>query len=388
MILFDKVKRTGIDQSRFFLETDVPGFSLYNSESFVLLPGFCDVHVHFREPGFSYKETVRSGSLAAAHGGFTAACTMPNLKPVPDCLENLRPQLELIKRDSVISIYPYGSITVGEKGMQIADMESLAPEVIAFSDDGFGVKDSSLMREAMTRAKTLGKIIAGHCEDMRYSSPREREWREIERNITLADETGCSFHVCHISTLESVSIIREAKRSNVDVSCETAPHYLTLDESIILNDGRFKMNPPIHSSKDREALMEAVCDGTIDMIATDHAPHTIQEKNKGFLLSLNGIVGLETAFPVLYTHLVKSGILSLDRLVALMTVHPRTRFGIPLGNDFSIWDLGCEDTVCSERFLSKGKSTPFEGWQLFGRCLLTVYQGKAIWEEYNNVKTN
>ena len=388
MILFDKVKKYGTDQPTFFLETDVPDFSCYNSESCVVLPGFCDVHVHFREPGFSYKETIRTGSLSAAHGGFTAVCTMPNLRPVPDCFENLRPQLELIQRDAVISIYPYGSITVGEEGKRISDLEALAPRVIAFSDDGFGIKDAAIMREAMVRSKALGKLIAGHCEDMRYTSPREREWREIERNIALSYETGCSFHVCHISTAESVSIIREAKKSRIDVSCETAPHYLALDDSMIMDDGRFKMNPPIQSFQDREALLEAVSDGTIDMIATDHAPHDISEKSRGFQGSLNGIVGLETAFPVLYTCLVKTGIISLERLVSLMSEKPRQRFGIPVGNDFSIWDLDTADTVSSKHFLSKGKSTPFDGWQLFARCLLTVYQGKAIWEESYNGKKN
>ncbi len=388
MILLDKVKRNGIDRPNFFLETDVPGFSRYNSESCVLIPGFCDVHVHFREPGFSYKETIRTGSLAAAHGGFTSVCTMPNLKPVPDSLENLSPQLDLIQHNAVISIYPYGSITVGEAGNKVSDLEALAPKVIAFSDDGFGVKDAAIMREAMVRSKALGKLIAGHCEDMHYSSPREREWREIERNISLAYETGCAFHVCHISTTESVAIIREAKKSHIDVSCETAPHYLTLDESMIFDDGRFRMNPPVQSARDRESLLEALCDGTIDLIATDHAPHTVSEKNRGFRGSLNGIVGLETAFPVLYTHLVKSGVLSLERLVSLMCEQPRQRFGIPMENDFSIWELESEDTICSEHFLSMGKSTPFDGWQVFARCLLTVYQGKAIWEESNYAKKN
>ena len=388
MILLDKVKRNGIDRPNFFLETDVSGFSRYNSESCVLIPGFCDVHVHFREPGFSYKETIRTGSLAAAHGGFTSVCTMPNLKPVPDSLENLSPQLDLIQHNAVISIYPYGSITVGEEGKKISDLEALASKVIAFSDDGFGVKDAAIMREAMVRSKALGKLIAGHCEDMHYSSPREREWREIERNISLAYETGCAFHACHISTTESVAIIREAKKSHIDVSCETAPHYLTLDESMIFDDGCFRMNPPVQSARDRESLLEALCDGTIDLIATDHAPHTVSEKNRGFRGSLNGIVGLETAFPVLYTHLVKSGVLSLERLVSLMCEQPRQRFGIPMENDFSIWELETEDTICSERFLSMGKSTPFDGWQVFARCLLTVFQGKAIWEESNYAKKN
>ena len=388
MLLFDKVRVTCSERSQFYIEAGDPSVSRFNCESYVLFPGFCDVHVHFREPGFSYKETIKTGTLAAAHGGYSAVCTMPNLNPVPDCRDNLAPQLELIHRDASVAVFPYGSITKGEAGKQLSDLEELAEHVIAFSDDGFGVKDGSLMREAMVRAKKLGMLIAGHCEDIRYDSPREREWREIERNISLADETGCAFHVCHISTAESVFLIREAKKSRIDVSCETAPHYLVLDDSMLSDDGRFKMNPPIHSKRDREALLDALCDGTVDMIATDHAPHAASEKAGGFRKSLNGVVGLETAFPVLYSQLVKPGVLSLDYLISLLTERPRKRFGIPLGNDFSVWDLGSEERINPASFLSLGKSTPFDGWQLNGKCLLTVFQGNVIWEENKNGKTN
>ena len=303
---------------------------------------------------------------------------MPNLNPVPDCLEHLRPQLELIS-GAPVSVYPYGSITVGEKGREISDLEGLAPYVVAFSDDGVGVADEGLMREAMQRCRALGKLIAGHCEDLRYEDPREREWREIERNLRLADETGCAFHVCHISTKESVGLIREAKRSGLDVSCETAPHYLLLNTALIEDDGRFKMNPPIHRAEDQGALLEALSDGTIDMIATDHAPHAAEEKARGFEKSLNGIVGLETAFPVLYTGLVMEGIVSLERLVEAMSTAPSRRFSIPLSGDFAVWDLTNDYTIDPKRFRSKGRSTPFEGWPVLGKCLLTVKDDKAIY---------
>jgi len=268
---------------------------------------------------------------------------------------------------------------VGEKGREISDLEGLAPYVVAFSDDGVGVADEGLMREAMQRCRALGKLIAGHCEDLRYEDPREREWREIERNLRLADETGCAFHVCHISTKESVGLIREAKRSGLDVSCETAPHYLLLNTALIEDDGRFKMNPPIHRAEDQGALLEALSDGTIDMIATDHAPHAAEEKARGFEKSLNGIVGLETAFPVLYTGLVMEGIVSLERLVEAMSTAPSRRFSIPLSGDFAVWDLTHDDTIDPKRFRSKGRSTPFEGWPVLGKCLLTVRDGKAIY---------
>ena len=383
MILLDKVKRNGIDRPNFFLETDVSDFSRYNSESCILIPGFCDVHVHFREPGFSYKETVLTGSEAAAAAGYTAVCTMPNLNPVPDSVPHLQVQLDLI-REAPVSVLPYGSITVGEKGRELSDLEVLAPYVVAFSDDGVGVADEGIIREAMQRCRALGKLIAGHCEDMRYEDPREREWREIERNIRLADETGCAFHVCHISTAESVSIIRDAKRSGVDVTCETAPHYLLLNQRLIQDHGRFKMNPPIHTAEDQAALLEALTDGTVDMIATDHAPHSAEEKSRGFEKSLNGIVGLETAFPTLYSSLIGEEVLTLEALVGLMSEKPRERFGIPTCGDFSIWDLDSDYTIDSARFRSKGRSTPFEGWPVMGRCLMTVHNGNVIYVSEEN----
>ena len=341
-----------------------------------------DVHVHFREPGFSYKETILSGARAAAASGYTAVCTMPNLNPVPDSTEHLRPQLEKAA-EAPISVLPYGSITVGEKGAALSDLEALAPYVVAFSDDGVGVKDEGLMREAMQRCRQLGKIIAAHCEDMRYDDPREREWREIERNLRLSDETGCPLHICHISTGESVSLIREAKRSHIDVTCETAPHYLLLNHALIEDDGRFRMNPPIHNADDQGALLEALTDGTVDMIATDHAPHSAEEKSRGFDRSLNGIIGLETAFPVLYSGLVTENILTLEQLVSLMSENPRARFGIPLDGDYTIWDLDDEYTIDPARFYSMGRSTPFEDWPVLGRCLLTVHHNKVIFSKEN-----
>ena len=328
-----------------------------NEIKYTVFPGFCDVHVHFREPGFSYKETIASGSAAAARGGYTAVCAMPNLNPVPDSVENLRVQTDIIKKDALISVFPYAAITVGEKGEQIADLEALAPHVIAFSDDGKGVQSEDMMREAMIRAKSLGKMIVAHCEvnellkggyihDGEYAKMHghkgicsESEWRQIERDLRLSKETGCAYHVCHISTKESVELIRKAKAEGINVTCETGPHYLVLDENDLKEEGRFKMNPPLRSLADREALIEGIIDGTIDMIATDHAPHSAEEKAKGLKDSAFGIVGLETTFPVLYTKLVKENIISLEKLVKLLTENPRRRFGISQTGDFTVWNL-------------------------------------------------
>ena len=367
------------------------------SPKYTVFPGFCDVHVHFREPGFSYKETMESGSAAAAHGGYTAVCTMPNLKPVPDSVENLRAQTERIREGACIHVYPYGSITVEQMGKALSDMDGMADEVIAFSDDGRGVQSESLMREAMLRAKALNKMIVAHCEvnallrggyihDGEYARAHghkgicsESEYAQIERDLRLAKEIGCAYHVCHISTKESVDLIRRAKADGVDVSCETAPHYLVLDENDLQEDGRFKMNPPLRSTADKEALLAGVLDGTIDMIATDHAPHSADEKSRGLAGSAFGIVGLETAFSVMYTHLVKPGILSLDRLIELLAIAPRRRFGIPLGTDFSVWDLSEVWTVRPEEFLSMGRATAFAGDVLQAKCHLTVCDGKVVY---------
>lgn len=330
------------------------------------LPGLCDVHVHFREPGYSYKETIKTGSLAAKAGGFSAVCTMPNLNPVPDSVENLAAEQEIIYRDACIAVYPYAAITVRQQGKEIADLECMAPFCIAFSDDGYGVTDDGLMREAMQRAKALGKVIAAHCELYPGDFSPESEWKEIERDAKLAAATGCAYHVCHISTKESVQIIRDAKASGVDITCETAPHYLTLCDADVRDEGRFKMNPPLRTEKDKEALIGGILDGTIDMIATDHAPHTAQEKGKGFEGSLNGIVGLETAFPVLYTKLVKTDTITLEKLIALMSDNPRKRFDIKPDGVFNFWALDEEFTVDPAKFNTLGRATPFEGWKLFG----------------------
>ena len=371
--------------------------SVFNSPNYVIFPGFCDVHVHFREPGFSYKETIATGSLAAAHGGYTAVCPMPNLNPVPDSREHLKLQQELIRRDARIHVYPYGAITVGEKGEAIADLEAMAPEVIGFSDDGRGVQSDETMRQAMLRAKALGKPIVAHCEDNSllrggyihegaYAKAHghrgicsESEWRQIQRDLKLVKETGVSYHVCHVSAKESVELIRRAKAEGLDVTCETGPHYLVMDDSMLQEEGRYKMNPPLRSKEDREALIAGILDGTIDMIATDHAPHSAEEKARGLEKSAFGVVGLETAFPILYTYLVKPGILTLDKLVELLCVNPRKRFGIGLGRDFSVWDLEQSDTVDPGQFLSMGKATPFEGWHVTGRCLATVCDGKVVY---------
>ena len=362
--------------------------SEYEGEYF-LFPGFCDVHVHFREPGFSYKETIKTGSLAAKAGGYTAVCAMPNLNPVPDSLETLQPQLDIIRRDAAIRVLPYGAITRGEKGEQLADMAALAPYVCAFSDDGRGVQDDGMMREAMETAKGLNKIIAAHCEvnellrggyihDGVYARAHdhrgicsESEWRQVERDLKLADETGCKYHVCHISTKESVQLIREAKKSGVDVTCETGPHYLLMDENDLREEGRFKMNPPLRGREDREVLLEGLCDGTIDMIATDHAPHSAEEKSRGLEKSAFGIVGLETAFPLLYTCLVKKGVITLEKLIELMAFNPRKRFEIPF-EGVTAWDLNKSYVINPAQFVSMGRATPFEGWQVFGACAATI----------------
>ena len=367
-------------------------------ENYIIVPGLCDVHVHFREPGFSYKETIASGSAAAAHGGYTAVCTMPNLDPVPDSAEHLQVQLDAIKRGAAIKVLPYGAITVGEKGEKLADMEAMSDKVCAFSDDGKGVQNDEMMREAMTAAKRLGKIIAAHCEDnsllfggyihdgeyARMHGHRgissASEYRQIERDLRLAEETGCAYHVCHISTKESVELIRQAKARGVNVTCETAPHYLVLCDEDMQEDGRFKMNPPLRSREDKKALIEGIKDGTIDMMATDHAPHSAEEKGRGLEKSLMGVVGLETAFPVLYTELVMKNIITLDRLVELMSFKPKERFGIDTNNDFAVFDISEAYKIDPENFLSMGRATPFAGREVFGRCLLTVHNGKVVYK--------
>lgn len=374
------------------------GLSPVISKKYIIVPGLCDVHVHFREPGFSYKETIASGSAAAAHGGYTAVCTMPNLDPVPDSAEHLQVQLDAIKRGAAIKVLPYGAITVGEKGEKLADMEAISDKVCAFSDDGKGVQNDEMMREAMAKAKRLGKIIAAHCEDnsllfggyihdgeyARMHGHRgissASEYKQIERDLRLAEETGCAYHVCHISTKESVELIRQAKVHGVNVTCETAPHYLVLCDEDMQEDGRFKMNPPLRSREDKKALIEGIKDGTIDMIATDHAPHSAEEKGRGLEKSLMGVVGLETAFPVLYTELVMKNIITLDRLVELMSFKPKERFGIDTNNDFAVFDISEAYKIDPEDFLSMGRATPFAGREVFGRCLLTVHNGKVVYK--------
>ena len=370
----------------------------------VALPGFADVHVHLREPGFSYKETIRTGTLAAAHGGCTAVCAMPNLNPAPDSAAHLQAQLDIIERDAAIGVFPYGTITVGEAGQALSDMDALAPRVVAFSDDGRGVQDDDMMRAAMRKAKSLGRLIVAHCEvnallrggyihDGAYARAHghagicsESEWRQVARDLKLAKETGCGYHVCHVSTKESVDLIRQAKRDGVDVTCETAPHYLLMTDADLQEDGRFKMNPPLREAADRDALLEGLCDGTVDMIVTDHAPHSAEEKAKGLKGSAMGIVGLETAFPLMYTHLVKKGVISLERLIDLMAVSPRRRFNLPGGAieagqpaDLALWDLGAEYAIDPNDFLSMGRATPFAGWRVNGRCVETLYKGSAVW---------
>ena len=372
--------------------------SFLNDDKYSVFPGFCDVHVHFREPGFSYKETVLSGSSAAAKGGYSAVCTMPNLAPVPDSAENLKAQTDIIKADGKIKIYPYGSITKKQMGLELSDMEDMT-DAIAFSDDGKGVQDSDMMLEAMKKAKSLGKMIVAHCEDnsLLYNGYihdgeyaklhghrgicSESEYGPIARDIELVKKSGCSYHVCHISTKESVEIIRKAKKEGVDITCETGPHYLLMDDMDLKEEGRFKMNPPIRSKADKEALIEGILDGTIDMIATDHAPHSAEEKSKGLEKSAFGVVGIETAFPLMYTYFVKTGIMSMEKLVNLMSVNPMKRFNIPLGNSFTVWDLEKEYEIDPQKFISGGKATPFEGWKVCGECMLTVCDGQVAYRK-------
>ncbi len=373
--------------------------SRFDRPNYFIFPGFCDVHVHFREPGFSYKETIKTGSLSAARGGYTDVCTMPNLSPVPDSVEHITLQRDLITRDACIGVHPLAAITVGEKGEQLADIEGMAPLCIGYSDDGRGVQSDDMMREAMTRAKALGKMIVAHCEvndllhggyihDGEYAKAHghrgicsESEWAQIARDIELVREIGCRYHVCHISTKESVDIIRKAKAQGVNITCETGPHYLVMDDSMLQEDGRFKMNPPIRAAADRDALVEGLRDGTIDCIATDHAPHSAEEKAKGLEKSAFGIVGLETALPVLYTKLVKTGLVPLSRVVDALCEAPRKRFEIPFGNDFSIWEMETPYTVDPAEFQSMGRATPFTGETLLGRCVCTVRDGRIIWQE-------
>lgn len=376
------------------------GASVYNSSQYMIFPGFCDVHVHLRQPGFSYKETIKSGTQASAHGGYTTVFSMPNLKPVPDSAEHLKEQLDIIKKDAVINVLPYGAITVGQNGEELSDMEGMAKDVIAFSDDGRGVQSEEMMKEAMLRAKALGKIIVAHCEDNSllhggyihdgvYASEHshrgicsESEWKPIKRDLELCRQTGCAYHVCHISCKESVELIRQAKAQGVNVTCETGPHYLILTDEDLKEDGRFKMNPPLRSKEDRQALIEGVLDGTVDMIATDHAPHSQEEKSRGLEKSAFGIVGIETAFQLLYTHLVKKNIISLEKLVELLAVNPRKRFGIEYDNSFTVWDLDKKTVINSSDFLSMGKATPFEGEEVFGECELTVCNGKTAYKKF------
>ena len=376
----------------------------FDFNNLFIFPGFTDVHVHLREPGFLYKETIKTGTMAAAHGGYTSVCAMPNLKPVPDSRENILEEVKAIEKDAVIHVYPYGAITVGEQGKEMADLDGMAEYAVAFSDDGKGVQNDDMMRAAMLKAKSLGKMIVAHCEDNtllnggyihkgKYAELHghkgicsESEWKQIERDLKLVKETGCKYHVCHISTKESVELIRQAKKDGLDVTCETAPHYLVLDDMDIQEEGRFKMNPPLRDKSDRLALIEGIKDGTIDVIATDHAPHSKEEKSKGLKDSLMGVVGIETAFSVLYTELVEKNIISLEKLMELLNINARKIFGIgseiKVGEkaDITVFDLNVEYKINPDEFLSMGKSTPFEGKSVKGKCVMTMVGGKIVWK--------
>ena len=379
------------------------GVSVCNFDNCLVVPGLVDVHVHLREPGFSYKETIKSGTEAAARSGYAAVCAMPNLSPVPEDAATLAQELDLIARDAAIDVLPYGAITRGQKGAKLADMAAMAPYVCGFSDDGHGVQSAELMREAMLEAGRLGRPIAAHCEDNsllrggyihdgEYAAAHghrgicsESEWGPIERDIGLLRGTGCAYHVCHISTAESAELIRRAKAEGLDISCETAPHYLLLSDAELQEDGRFKMNPPLRGEANRLALIEALRDGTIDMIATDHAPHSAEEKSRGLEKSAFGITGLETAFPVLWTGLVEPGIIGRERLTELMSTAPARRFGIESGIELgkpaslAVFDVSTTYTIDPAAFASKGRATPFEGRQVRGRCVLNICRGREVW---------
>lgn len=378
---------------------------VYDLEGLYLFPGLIDVHTHLRQPGFEYKETIETGSMAGAKGGYTSICAMPNLNPTPDCMENLQIELDAIKKDAKINVYPYGTITKGEKGEELANLEEMANAVIAFSDDGHGVQSEEMMKEAMKQAKSLNKKIVAHCEDNsllnggyihdgEYAKLHghkgicsESEWGPIKRDIELASQTGCHYHVCHISTKESVEIIRQAKKRGVNITCETGPHYLTLNDMDLQEHGRFKMNPPIRSEEDRKALIAGILDGTIDMIITDHAPHSEEEKSKGLQGSSMGVVGLEVAFPVLYTNLVKTGVITLEKLLELMNTNPRKIFGIgteiKVGEkaDLAVYNLEENYNIDSNTFVSKGKATPFDGNNVYGKCKMTICGGNIVFTE-------
>lgn len=378
---------------------------VFDLDGCFIFPGFIDVHVHLREPGFFYKETIKSGTLAAAHGGYTAVCSMPNLNPVPDCMENLEVQLKAIRETACIEVIPYGTITVGEMGEKLAAYDEIVGHVCAFSDDGRGVQNDEIMKKAMKKISGYNKIVAAHCEDNsllcggyihkgEYAEKHghkgicsESEWKQIERDLALVKETGVKYHVCHISTKESVDLIRKAKAEGLDVTCETAPHYLTMNDSMLQEDGRFKMNPPIRGEADRQALIAGILDGTVDMIATDHAPHSAEEKSRGLAKSMMGVVGLETTFPVLYTELVKKGTLTLNKLIDLMHTNPRNRFGVGTALEvgqpasLTVYDLEKESTIDPETFLTMGRATPFAGKRVYGSCKMTMYKGNIVWAE-------
>ena len=368
----------------------------------IRIPALVDMHVHFREPGYPQKETIRSGSNAAMCAGYSDVFTMPNLNPAPDCVENLQIQQGIIARDSLIGVHPYATITLGRKGEgELVNIEQLAPLVAGFSDDGCGVQSEDLMREAMGRCARVGSMIVEHCEVnsllhngyvhagayARAHGHRgicsESEWREVERNIRLSEETGCRLHICHISTKESVQLIREAKARGAKVTCETAPHYLLLDERCMGEDGCWKMNPPLRGVDDRMALLAGIQDGTIDVIATDHAPHTAEEKSRGLENSAFGIVGIECAFPLMYTYLVRTGFITLERLVELMSTRAREITGLPQGTSWATFEVETPYEIDPEKFLSKGHSTPFAGWTVYGRCVETVYNGVVVYSIMN-----
>lgn len=368
-------------------------------ESLIRIPALVDMHVHFREPGFSQKETIRSGSYAAASAGYAHVFSMPNVLPAPDSISHLDVQTSLIARDSLIGVHPYASITLGRTGEgELVDIEALAPLVPGFSDDGCGVVSEGLMREAMRRCAAVGSMIVEHCEvrelvrggyihDGAYAREHghrgicsESEWREVERNIRLAQETGCRLHICHISTKETVALVRDAKAAGIPVTCETAPHYLLLSDRMLREDGAWKMNPPLRDVADQMALLAGIQDGTIDVIATDHAPHTAAEKERGLEQSAFGIVGIETAFPLLYTYLVRTGMISFDRLVELMSTRPRQLTGLPMDDSYAVYDLSAEYDIRPEDFYSLGKATPFAGWHVYGRCVETVYRGRSVYQ--------
>ena len=371
------------------IEDSIPEDGL-DMHSCYLTKGMCDIHVHFREPGFVSKESIHTGSLAAAKGGYTTVFLMPNLNPVPDNLEHLKVEEDIIKKDSVIESIPYASVSVGEKGNEVSDIDNLMTHTKYFSDDGVGFHDYSLLRTALKKIKDNHLFIASHAEDSVYKTKPEGEYIAVEHEIEIAKELNAPYHFCHMSTKQSFDLISKAQKEGYKITCEVTPHHLFLDEDDIKGNPNFKMNPPLRSKEDQKATLDALLSGVATIIATDHAPHTAEEKSREYDKCPNGIIGIETAAPLVYTKLVKTGIITLKQMEDFMCNNPRKLMGlkpleIKVGEEasFTCMDLDNPHTYSSEEILSKGKNSPFIGTTLYGFSLLTVYKGNIVYKKEN-----